>query len=130
VAVEGLWVYVTTGPLGLSVFSQECPAGTGIGSGENNGAGAKLGLAYPNPTQYGATTIPFTMPARGSAKLRILDLAGREVRVLVDEVLEAGEQSTGWDGRDCKGQRVPGGIYFYEFRGPDFQTTRKLVRIR
>jgi len=131
VAVSGPWVYVASllNPSGFAVLSQECPAGVGV-SEDREEIGVTLGQAFPNPNFAGSTTIPFSMPARGQATLRILDLSGREVRVLVDDVLEAGEQSVAWDGRNAKGQLVPAGIYFYELQGHGFDTSRKLVRIR
>ena len=130
VAVSGSWAYVGINPPRLSVYPLECLAGIGIQPEDPEQIGVILGQAVPNPTLAGSTTIPFSMPARNRAKLRILDISGREVRVLADQVFDAGERSVTWDGRNDNGHLVPGGIYFYQFQGPGSELTRKLVRIR
>ena len=43
-------------------------------------------------------------------RLAIHDLAGREVRVLVDGDV-SGTTRAGWDGRDASGRRVAPGLY-------------------
>jgi len=89
-----------------------------------------LGFAHPNPVLGGGSAIPFTTSRRGLVTLRILDVAGREVRTLVHDVLDQGSRSVVWDGRGSQGGRVPAGIYFYQLRAPGFEATRKLVRIQ
>jgi len=89
-----------------------------------------LGLAFPNPLHEGVSTIPFTLAAPGEVRIRVLDLEGREIRVLLDKALEAGEQSVNWDGRSQAGENVSAGIYLYELETPGLKATRKLVRLR
>lgn len=45
-------------------------------------------------------------------RLEIYDLRGARVRVVVDEILPAGESAVRWDGRDESGRDVPSGRYF------------------
>jgi len=107
----------------------ECEASTvGIDPGELAGERVHLGLAYPNPSSNGSATIPFSLSRKGVVELRILDLAGREVRTLLNELKEQGSGRATWDGRNDRGERVPAGIYFYQLRAPGFEATRKLVR--
>jgi flagellar hook assembly protein FlgD len=89
-----------------------------------------LGQASPNPVWEGLSTIPFVMSSPGPVKLRLLDLAGREVRLLVDKRMEAGAHSVHWDGRDNQGHLVKAGTYIYQLRAPGFESSRKLVRLR
>jgi hypothetical protein len=89
-----------------------------------------LGAAFPNPGRTGSTFIPFTVARRGPVKLRIVDLSGREVRTLVNDMMDAGGRRVEWDGRNARGELVPAGIYFYELNAPGIKAARKLVRLR
>ena len=88
----------------------------------------QLGQAFPNPL-HEASTIPFTLASPGHVRIRVLDLAGREVDLLLDAVAEAGERSVIWNGRNERGEPVPAGMYLYELQAPGFEATRKLVRL-
>lgn len=128
VAVEGSHIF-WAGPVGLEIAPIQCEAISAIPpeSGQKTGL---LGLAYPNPVRGEKAMIPFSVPHSGRVELRVYDLAGREVRTLVDETLEAGERVVLWDGSDSQGQPVSGGIYFYRLRMPGHESTMKLVRTR
>ncbi len=65
----------------------------------------------PNPTA-GATTLRFALPRAGRATVRILDVAGRVIRTLVDGSRPAGANEVRWDGRDAAGRPVAAGIYW------------------
>jgi flagellar hook assembly protein FlgD len=60
--------------------------------------------------------IEFQLARPGAASLRLYDVAGRLVRVLVDERVEAGARAIHWDGRDGAGEPLPAGAYLYELR--------------
>jgi len=127
VAADESWVYTTTTP-GFSILPNQCASQTAVGPDEIDPGQSILGLAFPNPLDR-STTIPFTLASGGVVRIRILDVSGREVRVLLDERLGAGAQGVGWDGRDAKGNPVKAGIYVYELRALGSQAARKLVRI-
>lgn len=65
----------------------------------------------PNPFR-GATTIRFELPAAARVRLAITDVAGREVRTLLEGDLPAGSRSAQWDGRNAAGAPVAPGCYF------------------
>ena len=67
---------------------------------------------------------------RADVSLRIYDVAGRLVRVLVDESLDAGRYVEEWNGRDDNGRAVASGIYFYSIEAGSFEWTRKMVLLR
>ncbi len=54
---------------------------------------------YPNPTST-VTAIPFTLPARMHARLRIYDALGRLTATLADETLDAGRHTIIWQPED------------------------------
>ncbi|MBU2502053.1 choice-of-anchor D domain-containing protein [bacterium] len=66
---------------------------------------------YPNPFNP-QTTVPFIMAEPGHARLAVYDLAGRLVRVLLDEDVPAGLNEKVWLGRDGRGRPVPSGVYY------------------
>lgn len=65
---------------------------------------------YPNPFNP-RTTISFVIPASGKATLVVYDVAGRQVRTLINGVVEAGIRNIEWDGRDDVGRDVGSGSY-------------------
>jgi len=69
----------------------------------------------PNPF-IEETTINYNLTADGKVTLKIFDQLGREIKTLVNEVKQAGEYTTLWDGTDKNGKRVSSGTYFYQIR--------------
>ena len=73
--------------------------------------------AHPNPFNP-QTSIRFRIPGEAGAtrpvKLRIVDVAGRVVRELIDGPYRTGEGEVVWDGRMGRGGRAPSGAYFMQ----------------
>lgn len=88
-----------------------------------------LSQNFPNPFNP-VTRIDFGLKTQGAVSLRIYDVAGRLVRVLVDEERDAGHYTEEWNGRDNGGRTVASGIYFYAIEAGDFRQTRKMVLLR
>ncbi len=98
----------------IGALGQGCSEGTGI---DDPGVIAlplvfSVDPNYPNPFNP-TTTIRFTLPANGDVTIRIYDVAGRVVRTLVNERLEARIHEVTWSGRNDQGQVVSSGVYFY-----------------
>ncbi|MFQ6091287.1 MAG: FlgD immunoglobulin-like domain containing protein [bacterium] len=64
------------------------------------------------------------------ATLKIYNVLGQEVRTLVDEVKEPGYHTATWDGRDCFGNDVASGIYFYRLTAGGFTAAERMVLLR
>ncbi|MEO6462693.1 MAG: FG-GAP-like repeat-containing protein, partial [Candidatus Eisenbacteria bacterium] len=91
-----------------------------------------LAAPVPQPARGGACRIAFTVP--GSAgdgatviRLRLLDVAGRERRVLADGAHAPGPVVVAFDGRDAAGHRLAAGIYFVELSAGAGRAAHKLV---
>jgi hypothetical protein len=69
-----------------------------------------LAPAAPNPFNP-RTSLSFTLPQTGTARLTIHDMRGRLVRTLVDGVLPAGVHEVQFDGRDDRGRGLASGSY-------------------
>jgi flagellar hook assembly protein FlgD len=62
--------------------------------------------------------------------LSIYDVAGRLIRVLVDEVIEAGRHERLWNGKDAHGNPVSSGVYFYRLSVAKGALVRKMMLLR
>jgi hypothetical protein len=84
---------------------------------------ATLGQNYPNPFNP-STTIAYGIPfgTFGAASLRVYDLLGREVAVLVNEVKQAGMHSVTWNAG-----ALPSGVYVCRLRIGNFSAVKKLL---
>ncbi len=70
-----------------------------------------IAAAFPNPANP-AITVEFELPRAGSARLEIIDPAGRRIRTLMDGWKETGRHQVRWDGRDEGGRAMASGTYF------------------
>jgi len=84
---------------------------------------------YPNPFNP-QTAISYQLSVFSNVKLTIFDVTGRQVRMLVSEVQNAGPHTAIWDGRDEHGQEASSGIYFYRLEAGDQMQTRRMVLMR
>lgn len=83
----------------------------------------------PNPFNP-ETQIRYDLPVPGHVKLAIYNILGQKVRILVDEIQDAGHKSVIWDGRDDGGRDVASGIYFYKIAMENFEKTKKMVLLK
>lgn len=68
---------------------------------------------YPNPVSY-STTIRYSIPGTSNVTLKVYNVAGNLMKVLVDEIQEAGQKEVAWDVKDQTGQELSSGSYMYE----------------
>ena len=93
------------------------------------GLEAGLYSCYPNPFNP-TVTIRFGLQEPGHAMLKIFDVAGRLVRVLVDEPRSAGLQNEVWRGRDQAGRSVASGSYFVLLEAENVTDVRSVILLR
>ena len=79
---------------------------------------------YPNPFNP-STTMNYELPTKGFVTLKVFDLLGREVAVLVNEEKSAGRYSVQWNAA-----MLPSGVYFYRLDAGSFSQTRKLLLLK
>lgn len=84
----------------------------------------KLYQNYPNPFNP-MTKINFALPKQGFVTLKIYDITGREIQILVSEVKQAGYYSV-----DFNGSSLSSGVYFYRIQSNDFVMTKRMVLIK
>jgi hypothetical protein len=79
---------------------------------------------FPNPFNP-VTTIRFSIPTAGIVTLSIHDILGKEIAVLLNDVVERGNHSMRWNASG-----VPSGVYYYTLRTDQFSTSKKLVLVK
>ena len=86
---------------------------------------------YPNPFNP-ATVIRYQLPVQSHVTLRVFNVPGQQVAVLVDEMQEAGYKSVEWDAAG-----IPSGVYFYRLEAVSitnhtvsFYTVKKMLLLR
>lgn len=85
---------------------------------------------YPNPFNP-LTSIQFELAATATVRLRVLDVAGRQVRTLLDgETCGPGRHVAVWNGLDDAGRRQASGAYFYRLETGDYDATRRMVLLK
>jgi hypothetical protein len=88
-----------------------------------------LSQNFPNPFNP-ITRLKFSLKEKGHVSMRIYDVSGRLVRVLVNEVREAGSYEVAWDGANDGGRKTASGIYFCRMEAEDYERTLKMVQLR
>jgi hypothetical protein len=84
---------------------------------------------FPNPFNP-STRIRFSLSRKSHVRLRIYDVAGRLVRVLVDETRPAGKYDTVWNGKTRNGSKAASGVYFCRMEAADYERSMKMVLLR
>ncbi len=86
-----------------------------------------LSQNYPNPFNP-TTTISYTLPVESSVTLKIFNIIGQEIKVLVNSTQQAGTHSVNWDAYGNTS-----GIYFYSLETTSndsevyFKTIKKMI---
>ena len=95
---------------------------TGINTvSSNTPDGFELGQNYPNPFNP-LTVINYSIPENGKTDLKIYDILGNEVAVLVNEYQSPGTYSVNWNAGNFSS-----GVYYYTLVTDNFTHTRKMV---
>lgn len=79
---------------------------------------------YPNPFNP-STKINYSIDQDSFVQLKVYDLMGRQVQVLVDEFKSAGFYTVAFNG-----ENLAAGIYFYQLSAENFTTTKKLILLK
>jgi len=88
-----------------------------------------LELRFGNPLRAGAS-LGYSIPSAGDTGLRVYNVAGRLVSVLVDGPRDAGWHTVRWDGRDEAGASVASGVYFIRLQTPTGSASRRAILVR
>jgi len=79
---------------------------------------------YPNPFNPG-TSINYSIREKGLVNLKVFDILGKEVAVLINENQGAGNYSVQFNASN-----LPSGIYFYKITLGNYTATKKLILLK
>ncbi len=79
---------------------------------------------YPNPFNP-STKIQFDLPKQSFVKIRVYDITGRELAILVNENLNAGIYKIDWNALN-----YPSGVYFYRIETKDYTISKKMILLK
>lgn len=86
--------------------------------------GYTLSQNYPNPFNP-TTNIKFSIPKSGNVKLTVYNIAGQEVKVLLNQNLNVGNYVQDFDATN-----ISSGTYFYSLEAIDFKQTKRMVLLK
>lgn len=84
----------------------------------------QLSQNYPNPFNA-STTIKFYLPYSSHVNLKLFNLRGENVVILVNRSFRTGFHKVDWNA-----DGLTSGIYFYQIKAGEFLQTRKLVLLK
>lgn len=79
---------------------------------------------FPNPFNP-KTTIRFHTNVDGRTTVRVYDVLGREIAVLLDKFERQGEHLVVWDA-----QNIPSGLYFYQLNAGELTDVKKMIVVK
>lgn len=109
---------------GWETFSIVDSIVTGIYNQELNAFNFTLHQNYPNPFNP-STTIKYELPQSGWISLKVFDVLGREVSMLVGDYSERGKHEITFDASE-----LSSGIYIYKLQSGIFVQSRKMILLK
>lgn len=91
---------------------------------DNIPSGYILEQNYPNPFNP-TTTLSFVIGQSSFVSLKVFDVLGNEVVILVDEYKYVGEYEVEFDATG-----LPSGIYFYQLKADSYIQTKKMIYLK
>ena len=85
---------------------------------------------YPNPFNP-STIISYQLPQASKVSLKIYDVLGNEVAVLVNKFQTAGAHSVSFDaGSNSRGKQLSSGLYLYKLQAGSYSAVRKMLLLK
>ena len=109
---------------GLGSFFRYGPSTNILGNGNNTPSDFVLTQNYPNPFNP-ATTIEYSVPNNAFVSVKVYDVMGKEIAILVNGQKTAGNYIVQFDGSN-----INSGIYFYTLETDGFKETKKMLLIK
>jgi Secretion system C-terminal sorting domain/FG-GAP-like repeat len=84
---------------------------------------------YPNPFNP-STNIKFALNEFTNVSIKVYNILGKEIRLLLEDNLPTGEYDIQWNGKDDEGNTLSGGVYFIQMVADGYQKTIKAVLLK
>jgi hypothetical protein len=115
--------------VGNPIYLDAAPAGFRVGKGGDTldvGGGFMVSQNFPNPFN-GRTVIWYRLAKPSHVRVVVYNSLGQRIRVLVNEMRDAGCYTAVWDGRDDAGREVASGVYLYRIKVGGYEETKKMI---
>ena len=126
-------IYGSGGADSKSIVSEEggdiSPKRVAAGTSAGRPAALALESISPNPFNP-STTITFTLPEEGAARIEVHSITGQTVRVLSTDVLPAGRHQIEWDGHDADMREAASGVYLVVLIAGGARDYKKVTHLR
>jgi hypothetical protein len=83
-----------------------------------------LSQNYPNPYNP-VTMIAFAIPIETKVSLKLYNVLGEEIRLLIEDVVSPGDYAVVFNAKD-----LPSGVYFYRLIAGSYVETRKMLLLK
>ncbi len=130
---KGIISHTTFSP-GFGYYKIVYDTTTGVNEFDNKPITFQLYQNYPNPFNP-VTKIEYSIPNRdnplqggargGLVTLKVYDMLGIEIAVLVNEEKSAGTYEVTW-----YAENLPSGVYFYQLKAGNYIQTKKLILLK
>lgn len=85
--------------------------------------------SYPVPFNS-TSSVRFSIVKEGTAKIKVYNSLGKEIKTLLEEQLSPGEYNIQWEARDEYGAPLPSGIYFISLQTENVLKTTKTILLK
>ena len=119
--------YYVTGkslPLGRLSFSYSSNSITSVKQENQTPTNFALSQNYPNPFNP-TTKIKYSIPQNGIVTLKVYNLLGQEVAILVNQEKKSGNYTVNFDA-----SKLASGVYIYRIQAGDFSSTKKMTLLK
>ncbi|MBU1681037.1 MAG: T9SS type A sorting domain-containing protein [Bacteroidetes bacterium] len=114
--------HLLIGTYGYGLFELQLP--TNVEQKQNIPLISSLSQNYPNPFNP-STVINYSTSKQELITLKLYDITGKEVSILVNEVKNKGTYSVNFDA-----SKLSSGVYFYKLQTKNFFETKKMLLLR
>jgi photosystem II stability/assembly factor-like uncharacterized protein len=87
-------------------------------------SGYSLSQNYPNPFNP-STTFSYSVPQPSKVVIKVYDILGNEIAILMDEEKSIGTYELTWNAAN-----LSSGVYFYQLRAGDYVNTKKMILLK
>jgi len=118
-ALHAIWICKYTGPSGVA------------GEPEFKIQNSKFKIYQNTPNPFSQSTIiKYQLAQAGKVSLKLYNIQGQLVKVLVNEDKKMGSHEVQWNGRDNNGQMVSNGVYIYKLNTGGKSMAKRMTFIK
>lgn len=88
-----------------------------------------LGKNFPNPFNP-TTKIEYSVKEQTNVCIEVFNVKGQKVRTLINSVVNTGNHSVVWNGKDDNNNDAGSGVYFYRMSTANYSSTGKMILMK